>query len=151
MTDFAYPDSELQMDSMLILCIEENDGHNHTNPVDNRIFIGYDHRDDDYYLRGKRQDTSRTAYVPYAFHCDTENEIFDFLGFVIGRCENVSITLYNYNNMDKEETDHLTYEFFEEHMDPNYEIAAYDNIKLKRDIMIRHLRMLKNLYNWEQC
>jgi hypothetical protein len=149
MSDFYYNDSELQMDSSLILCIEEHDGNGHKNPVDNRIFIGYDHKDDDYYLRGKRQDTSVSDYVPYAFRCDAENKLFEFLDFVIGTRENVSIALYNYNNIVNKETDSLTYDFFEEHMDPNYEIAAYDNTMLNRFMMSKHLKMLKNFYNWE--
>jgi len=150
MADFYYNDSELQMDSSLILCIEEHDNVQNVDSVDNRIFIGYDIRDDDYYVRGKRQDTRKCEYVPYAFHCDSTSELYDFIEFVVGgRCDNISIVLYNFNNISYEPTDSLTYEFFEEQMDTSYEIAAYDRVELNRDVMIKNLEMLKNMYNWE--
>ena len=150
MTDFLYNDSELQMDSSLILCIEEHDNEQNVDSVDNRIFIGYDIRDNDYYVRGKRQDTQKSNYVPYAFHCDLESELYDFIEFVVGGIrDNISIVLYNFNNISNESTDDLTYEFFEEQMDRDYEIAAYDRVELNRDVMIKNLKMLKNMYNWE--
>ncbi len=31
----------------------------------------------------------------------------------------------------------------------NYEIAAYDGVKLKRVQIKKYLRMLKNMYNWD--
>jgi hypothetical protein len=150
MTDFLYNDSEVQMDSSLILCIEEHDNEQNVDSVDNRIFIGYDIRDNDYYVRGKRQDTQKSNYVPYAFHCDLESELYDFIEFVVGGIrDNISIVLYNFNNISNESTDDLTYEFFEEQMDRDYEIAAYDRVELNRDVMIKNLKMLKNMYNWE--
>lgn len=148
MTDFEYNDTELQMDSMLILCIEEHDNNNNLESVDNRIFIGYDYSSNDYFLRGKRQDIGSREYVPYAFHCETSIGIFNFLEFVIGRKDNVSIVLYNYNNICDDDIDNITYDYFEEQMCANYEIAAYDGAKLTRDMMITNLKMLKNMYNW---
>lgn len=150
MAEFYYNDSELQMDSSLILCIEEHDNEQNVDSVDNRIFIGYDIRDNDYYVRGKRQDTTKCSYVPYAFHCDSTCELYDFIEFLVGgNRDNISIILYNFNNICYESTDNLTYEFFEEQMDTSYEMAAYDRVELNCDIMVKNLEMLKNMYNWE--
>jgi hypothetical protein len=33
-------------------------------------------------------------------------------------------------------------------MDRNYEMVAYDKVELSRDIVTSCLRMLKNMYNW---
>lgn len=156
MADFFYNDSELQMDSKLILCIEEHDSRKNPDSVDTRLFIGWSNLDNDYFIRGKRVDIGSKEFVPYAFRCDSTDELYDFIEFVIGTRSNTSIVLYNYNNIDTNSTDrpvhnddNLTYEFFEEHMDRNYEIAAYDRVRLKRGQIKKYLRMLKNMYNWD--
>jgi hypothetical protein len=147
MTEF-YNDSESQMDSNLILCIEEHDNETDSTLIDNRIFIGWNIQDRDYYVRGKRQDTLKFKYVPYAFHCDSTHDLYNFIKFTIGQKRNVSVILYNYNNIDKLHDTELTYEFFEEQMDHEYEIAAYDEMRLKRSTLMNWLRMLQNTYNW---
>ena len=157
MTDFFYNDSECQMNSKLILCIEEHDNRSETNFVDTRLFIGWSIQDNDYFVRGKRQDIGPTEFVPYAFRCESTDELYDFIEFVVGSKRNTSIVLYNYNNIDTNSNqskvnlkdDELTYEFFEENMDSNYEIAAYDGVNLKRAQIKKYLRMLKNMYNWD--
>jgi len=156
MSDFFYNDSELQMESKLILCIEEHDNRKDLYSVDTRLFIGWSNQDNDYFIRGKRVDIGTKEFVPYAFRCDSTDELYDFIEFVVGSRSNTSIILYNYNNIDMNSSnssslkdDDLTYEFFEEHMDRNYEIAAYDRVRLKRGQIKKYLRMLKNMYNWD--
>lgn len=147
-SDSYYQDSELQMDSNLILCIEEK----HNDNVDSRIFIGWSTSDNDFYVRGKRVGKKNNdKYVPYAFHCEKVSDLCNFLLFVIGRECNASITLYNYNNIDNVSDDDLTYEFFEELMDKYYEIAGYDNAQLSKKMLVSYLNMLKKTYNWSKC
>jgi hypothetical protein len=148
MSDFLYNDSELQMDTNLILCIEEHDNIRDSNSVDTTLFIGYSRQDNDYYVRGKRQDIGSQEFVPYAFRCKSANNLYDFIEFVIDAHSSTSITLYNFNNLENDDTDMLTYEFFESNMDRNYEMVAYDKVELSRDIVTSCLRMLKNMYNW---
>lgn len=144
MTDLLYNGSELQMDSKLILCIEEKTNQN---SIDNRLFIGWSNKDNDYYVRGRRQFKD---CVPFAFRCESTDKLYDFIKFIV-ETNNVSIILYNYNNIDSlgvVNYDELTYEFFEEYIDKHYEITAYDNIKVKRSQIKKHLKMLRELYNW---
>jgi hypothetical protein len=150
MSTFLYRDSELQINSSLILCVEEHDNEKDKNSIDNRIFIGYSSKDNAYVLRGKRQDTLTRNFVPYGFYCDSANDVFDFLEFVLGKKDNVSVVLYNFNNLDNKDSDSFIYEFFEEQMDTSYEIAAYDNMQLNRKRMVKKIKMLKNLYNFEK-
>jgi len=159
MSDFLYNDSELQMSSKLILCIEEHDNRKISASVDTRLFIGWSNHDNDYFIRGKREDIGSKQFVPYAFRCDSTDELYNFIEFVVGPRSNTSIILYNFNNIESNSSnssnsvslkdDELTYEFFEENMDRNYEIAAYDKVKLKRNEIKKYLRMLKNTYNWD--
>lgn len=154
MADFFYKDSELQMDSNLILCIEEHDPDLDQDSVDTRLFIGWNNLDNDYFIRGKRENIYSKDFVPYAFHCDSTDELYDFIEFVVGKKRKTSIILYNYNNINgytdfKLKADDLTYDFFEKYMDRNYEIAAYDGINLRRREIKKYLRLLKNMYNWD--
>ena len=149
MAEFFYNDSELQMDTHFILCIEEHDNKKDQSSIDTRLFIGYSSKDDDYYVRGKRQDIGSKEFVPYAFRCDSTNELYDFIEFAVGPRSKTSIILYNFNNVEGYSDDELTYEFFESRIDRNYEVAAYDNVRLKRHQIIKYLRILKNTYNWD--
>ena len=150
MSSFLYNDSELQMDSHLILCIEEHDKPTDNSSIDTRLFIGWNRPTNDYFIRGKREDTRISDYVPYAFHCGSLRDLYTFIEFVTGEKGDKSITLYNYNNIvNLSVTSELTYEFFENNMDLNYEIAGYDDYKLNKNKIMSYLRMLKNSYNWD--
>jgi hypothetical protein len=150
MSIFLYNDSELQMDSQLILCIEEHDKIKDKSSIDTRLFIGWNTPTNDYFIRGKRLDTRTSNYVPYAFHCECVHDLYNFIEFTTGKKGYKSITLYNYNNMDNLSVDsELTYEFFENNMESNYEIAGYDGVKIKKSEVMSYLRLLKKTYNWE--
>lgn len=153
---FVYNDSDIQMNSKLILCIEEHDDIKKTKSVDTRLFIGWSNLDNDFFIRGKRVDIGTKEFVPYAFHCNSIDKLYDFIEFVIGSKSNTSIILYNYNNIDVnsreqhvQNNDELTYDFFEKYMDKNYEITAYDKVRLDRVQIKKYLNLLKYIYNWE--
>jgi len=156
MTDVVYNDYDIQMNSKLILCIEEHDDIKKIKSVDTRLFIGWSNLDNDFLIRGKRVDIGKHEFVPYAFHCNSIDKLYDFIEFVVGSKSNTSIILYNYNNIDVnsgeqpvKNDDELTYEFFEKYMDKNYEIAAYDKVRLNRVQIKKYLNLLKYIYNWD--
>jgi len=142
----TYNDSELQMNTNLVLCIEEHDENNLLYPIDTRLFIGWDNETCEYYVRGKREDTRTSDFVPFALQCKTSSEVYEFIDFVMGE-NKMNITLYNYNNIDTLPITDLTYELFEGQMDRNYEISGFDDIRPKRSQFLRHLRMLKSTYS----
>lgn len=143
-----YNDSEMQMDTSFILCIEEVDETHKSCPIDTRLFIGYDENNNDYFIRGRRQDINSSDFVPFAFHCETSNQVYDFIKFTMPE-RKANVILYNFNNTYDKKTNELTYEFFEDLMHKNYEISGFDNIILKRSRVVRFLRLLKNAYNWD--
>jgi hypothetical protein len=149
MSDFLYNDSELQMDTVLILCIEEVEQFDSHSPIDTRLFIGWDEQNNDYFIRGKRQDTRKTDFVPFAFSCKSSNTIYDFIKFTMST-NRVNIIVYNFNNISYLDSHDLPYDLFESQMDKNYEIAGYDNVSLKRSRIVNYLKMLKNTYNWDE-
>ncbi len=138
------------MDTNLILCIEDHDDPSDKSSIDNRLFIGWDWSNKDYLIRGKRQDTTVSNYVPFSFHCDSTRSLMDFIKLAMGKNTFKSITLYNFNNLEGLDTDsELTYEFFEEHMDHQYEISGYDYVKIGNRELMSYVRMLQATYNWK--
>jgi hypothetical protein len=142
----SYNDSNLQMNSRLILSIKEHDNKENKQSIDTIMFIGWSHIDNVYFIRGKRQDICDNNFVPYAFNCENEYDVYNFIEFVIGYRKTSSIILYNFNNISEMEYYDLTYEFLEEHMDINYEISGYDNVKVKCLEIVKYLKMLKNVF-----
>ena len=147
MSEYFYNDSELQIDTTFILCIEELDETNSYSPIDTRLFIGWDESTNDFYIRGRRQDIRKSDFVPFAFRCNSSHELYDFIKFTMSN--RVNVILYNFNNTDGMTTDEVSYEFFESHIDKNYEISGYNDIKLNRFHIVKYLRILQNTYNWE--
>ncbi len=144
-----YKDSELQNESKLILCINERDMDNPESPIDNRIFIGHC-SDNTFFIKGKRENSNDHDFVPYSFICESERSIFDFVKFSCDNGLSVDIVLYNFNNLKKfTNCDDMSYEFFEENMDYNYEIAGYECVQLDYSKFIGLLRMLKHVTNNE--
>ena len=142
----SYNDSNLQMNSQLILCIKEHDSIENKNSIDTIMFIGWSYTDNLYYVRGKRQDMSNYNFVPYAFTSENEYDLYNFIEFVVGYNNTSSIILYNFNNISEMECYDITYEFLEENVDINYEIAGYDTVKLARLEIVKCLKMLKNMF-----
>jgi hypothetical protein len=142
MGDLLYNDSKLQMESRLILCLEEHDAENINSPVDTRLFIGWDSLTNEFYVKGRRQDTQISDYVPFSFRFRSTIDVYEFVVFVMGKKDTTSIILYNYNNMSSLYDEELTYEFFQDNLDKNYEIAGYDSMKLNINLFIKLLGLL---------
>ena len=138
----AYTDSELQTNTQLILCIEECDSRSTICPIDARLFIGWCHETATFFVRGRRQDTKSTDYVPYSFRFKSVIEVYNFVEFVMGKKDTTNIILYNYNNMASFDCEEFTYDFFQENLDKNYEIAGYNDMKLKREPILKLLLLL---------
>ena len=139
--NYLYNDSALQMDSQYILRIEEIDNYNYQSPLDNCLFIGCSYGNN-FYVRGRRNDTYTTDYVPYALHSNDANEVCKFIQFVIGK-RKANVILYNYNNLNKVTLTNRTFEFFENNIDANYEVAGYNGISLKEKNIMDYLAILK--------
>jgi hypothetical protein len=157
-----YLDSELQHNSQMVLCIEEMDGRpGKKHDVDTRMFFVFDHESSGWHILGKRTDGKTVTPVPFKFMSFSREDIWTFVEFVIGKTfisekdsnifENCSISILNYNNLyEYDNLDDMTYEFLEENMDRNYEIAAYDEVSVTKRSLMRLLDMMEKFYNVEQ-
>jgi hypothetical protein len=115
---------------------------------DTILYLIYDNKNQHYIIRGLRTPTSSVREpLEYSFQCNDEGDLADFIQFVIDPENKVSYILYNYNNLPDKSND-ISYYFLEENRHICYEIAGYDNCKLKRAELVRNLQMLKNVYNY---
>jgi len=147
---------EKEIDSCLVVCFEEIDAAeydaNENNGIDTRLFVTYDHSTKMYIVNGKRQDIiskkgrNKTNLKPFVFCASESSDIVEFILLTFGHKKLMNYILYNYNNLPEDACD-MTYEFMESNMDRRYEIAAFDNIWVRRNLVQRLCRLTKNLYN----
>jgi hypothetical protein len=136
--EFAFPDT-------LVLKIVEFDTE--LNRPDTTIYVIYDKTNHKYIIRGKRRELNVLKSCTYSFKCDSVKDLADFIQFLICKSNKVSYILYNYDNLPATSNE-ISYEFLDEHDDRTYEISGYDNLNLKRNELVRNLRMLRNVYNY---
>lgn len=136
--EFTVPDT-------LVLKIVEYDENTHRD--DTTLYMWYDQSIQRYAVRGKRAETPNLAHCLYSFECKSANDLADFVQFVIDRNNYVSYILYNYDNLP-ETSDDITFDFLSYYDEISYEIAGYDNEALKRTDLVRNLKMLKNIFNY---
>ena len=134
-------------DSYLTLCIEERDSLNNYETIANRLFISYDIEQQSYVVYGKSVRPVGIDNEQYFFRSDKSSDMYKFVRFIISKDSYSSYTLYNYNNMPFE-LEGGAYYVMEANMDIRYELAAYDNMRLKNRDFRRNLHMLKKVYNF---
>lgn len=136
---------EYTVPDTLVLKIVEHDDQ--TNKVDTTLYVFYDQSTRRYVIRGNRRETPRLDSCVYSFECKTVNDLADFVQFVIDRNNYVSYILYNFDNLPSA-SDDVTFEFLSGNDDISYEIAGYDNESLIRSDLVRNLRMVKTVFNY---
>jgi hypothetical protein len=136
--EFTVPDTLV----LKIVEYEEN-----TNKKDNTLYVLYDQSIQRYVIRGNRRELPNLAQCVHSFECKSVTKLADYIQFVIDRNNYVSYVLYNYDNLP-ETSNEVTFEFLSYNDEASYEIAGYDNKALKRRELIRNLRMLKNIFNY---
>jgi len=136
---------EIIVPDTLVLKIVEYDSD--SGKPDTTLYLLYDKSIHRYVIRGNRKGTSYISSLTYSFECESVYDLADFIQFVIDSSNNVSYILYNYDNLPMSSNE-ITYDFLEEYDDISYEIAGYDNKVLKRKNLLRHLRMLRNIFNY---
>jgi hypothetical protein len=129
----------------LVLKLEEICAN--TKEIDNTIYILYDKNAHNYVVRGRRKLTTKHNSTTYSFVCEFANDLTDFLQYVICKTAKVNEILYNYDNLSKSSND-ITFEFLQECDHPDYEISGYNGENLNRDGLLRKLRMLRNVFNY---
>jgi hypothetical protein len=144
---------EKEIDSCLVVCFEEHETNDDgIDSIDTRLFVTYDHATSAYVVNGKRQDIfskkgrNKTNLKPFVFCASESDDIVDFIMLSFSGSNSLSYIMYNYNNLPEDACE-MTYEFMETNMDRRYEIAAFDNVDIRRNNIRRLVRLTKNMYN----
>jgi hypothetical protein len=139
--DYNLPDT-------LVLKIEEYEEYKVENKlIDTTLYILYDTRAKRYVIRGKRRLSSSLEFQPYSFESELACDLADFIELIICSKNTISYSLYNYDNLPNESNE-ITYDFFNAYDDRAYEISGYDNQKFKRRVVLKYLRSLRNVFNY---
>lgn len=136
---------ELPAPDTLVLKIAEYDID--TGKLDTTLYLLYDKVEEKYVIRGRRGANSQLKSCTYSFDCENATDLADFIEFVIDKTNTVSYILYNYDNLPCDSNE-ITYDFLEEYDHRTYEISGYDNNPLKRQVLVKNLRMLRNVFNY---
>jgi hypothetical protein len=137
--------SKYDVPDCLVLKFEEVERE--TKQIDNTIYVFYDKRTHNFFVRGRRRWTPTTQSCTYSFQCEYAKDLADFLQYTICKNNTVNEVLYNYDNLPFESND-VTFEFLHDYDHGDYEISGYDNVKLKRKDLLINLRMLRNVFNF---
>jgi hypothetical protein len=129
----------------LVLKLEEFDTT--LKEIDTTVYILYDKKEHKYVIRGQRRRTPYQQSCTYSFNCEFAEDLVDFLKYLICPSNTVNEVLYNYDNLPGTSNE-ITFEFLKEHDNRNYEISGYNGFTLKRNRLIRNLRMLRNVFNY---
>ena len=129
----------------LVLKLEEFDTT--LKEIDTTVYILYDKNEDKYVIRGQRRRTEDHQSCSYSFDCEFAEDLAVFLKYLICKTNTVNEVLYNYDNLPGTSNE-ITFEFLKEHDNRNYEISGYNGFTLKRNRLIRNLRMLRNVFNY---
>lgn len=128
----------------LVLKIEEYGLSN--GKLDTSMFVLYDQNNQVYLVRGARVETKSMNSVPYSFTCEKTKELANFISLSICKENRTSYILYNYNELPLS-SDDITYNMLYEDEEPSNELAAYDNMKYDRKVLLKYLGMLRNVFN----
>jgi len=128
----------------LVFKIEEFDID--TKQLDTTLYILYDKKEHKYVIRGQRF-SKKIDSCTYSFSCEFAHELIDFISFVICKKNQLSYTLYNYDNLPYT-SEEITYDFLLKNDSKVYELAGYDFQKYKKSQFMQKLRMLRNVFNY---
>lgn len=113
---------------------------------DTTLYILYDMAIKRYVIRGKRNTTQADA-CSYSYECKLVDDLVDFLEFLLDRTNKFSYILYNYDNLPATSNE-ITFEFLKKYDSIKYELSGYDYQEFKRKILVKNLRMLRNIFNY---
>ena len=77
------------------------------------------------------------------------DDVYDFIETIMGNAAELTAKLYNYNNIIHYEYESITFDFFEDLLNNNYEIVSYTNEDVSKHRVVKNLKLLRKIYNWE--
>ena len=132
-----YIESNLQMQSSLILFIETN----HFNNI--KMYVGWSESEQLYYVRGNNEENN----IPFGFNINSFDTLHTFITHYY-KNDVLRLNVYNYNNIMYWDTSELTYDFFESYRDKQY--LMYNMFNLGIEKLSPLLSLVRYCYNKQQ-
>jgi len=115
--------------------------------IDTTLYVIYDKKNHKYLIRGRRRWTPKHQSCTYSFECEFAKDLADFIQYLFCSNNKVNEILYNYDNLP-DDPNEITFEFLNDYDHKDYELSGYNGKSLKRDRLLRNLRMLRNVFNY---
>jgi hypothetical protein len=128
----------------LVLMIEEYDID--TVRTDNTVYVLYDQKDEQYVIRGKRQDTKNIKSCDFSFNCKNLKSLEYFISFIICKNNLWTLTLYNYVNLPYR-SENITYDYLCENASSEIELSGYDKTNYSKENLKNLFKTIKNVFN----
>ena len=128
----------------LVLKIEEH--YVDTKTLDTTIYVLYDKMEHQFVVRGQRAN-DQIPSCTFSFNCEFAHELADFISVVICEKNQWKYVLYNYDNLPAT-SDEITYNFLKKNESKTYELAGYERQKYDNEVLLKHLRMLRSVFNY---
>jgi hypothetical protein len=135
----------------LVLQIEEYDDDKQC--VYTCLYIFYDKKEENYVIRGKQKHKCSSQFIPYSFVCLSEKGLADFIEYAICPYNKVNEILYNFPDLPRNSNE-ITFDFLDNYKNYDnyenkiYEVSGYNNKPIIRKILLKNLRILKNVFNY---
>jgi hypothetical protein len=128
----------------LVLMIEEYDIDNVR--TDNTVYVLYDQKDEQYVIRGKRNDTKNIKGCCFSFNCKNIKSLEYFISFIICKNNLWNFTLYNYDNLPYR-SENITYDYLSDNASSEIELSGYDKTNYSKEKLKNLLKTIKNVFN----
>ena len=128
----------------LVLMIEEYSPT--SSRTDNKVFILYDQKDEQYVIRGKRNDTKKITGIEYSYNCKNIKSLEYFISFLICKKNLWNYTLYKYSDLPYS-SESITYDYLSENASGEIELSGYDNKNYSKEELKNLFKTLKNVFN----
>lgn len=128
--------------SCLVLKIDEHCSQN--NIIDTTIYIIHNPRNGQYFIYGKRADTTSGPAIPYAFTCMSIENAITFIEFAMWKHNAFSYTMYN---LPIRRIDTVSFDIIDRYANSGREVACYENTRYDHDELTRYIQIMSVVYN----
>jgi hypothetical protein len=110
------------------------------------MYVFHDSKTDLFEIRGQQNDLGSEP-CKYSFKAETEHELAEFLKYIMNTEHKMLETLYNCKILP-EETEDITYDFFDKNIDNCQVIASKSFQKITTKRLTKVLGMVANVFNY---
>ncbi len=126
----------------LVLFIEEE----YEGSVDMTCYVLYDHTECEYFVCGQRLDELKYMYSTFHFYCKSRKSLLRYIRFIVNADDSkITYGLFNFNGLFRPNNERVDYPLLDSLRSNYNEIAVYNKMDYKEDVMSDLLRVIKDV------